>query len=216
MSGGEARASARTQVNGLLRYSCAVFLALLGSCGAPEQVNGAPDQVNTSGAAQDAVYVSRDGTFALAAMHGDLYMGRLASDDEYTDIPRFMGSQGPFVDRSNSQMKCVSVNHITFAVPRSPRLGQHFQCNGLQFSVERCESAGRCDTYEIVARCRRFQGGRCFPDGNANEPFYSFRGSIRAGISEINFAPESDEYGLSIREGEGLLRRGSTSWFQGD
>lgn len=183
------------------RYLFATSLALMAGCGTPEGVN-APQGT------RDTVYVSRDGTFALAAMHGDLYMGRLASDDRYAEIPQFMGSQGAFVDRSNSQMKCVSVNHITFAVPRSPRQGQHFQCNGLQFSVERCASAGRCDTYEIVARCRRFQDGRCFPDGDENEPFYSYRGSMRSGISQINFAPESDQYGLTIRQGAGIFEGG--------
>ena len=193
------------------RRYCAIPLMLaciLGGCGAVGPSNHSSNPAENLIPTTSAVYVARDNLFVLAVIRGNIYTGRLAAGNRYERIPDILPPSGRLIDRSEAGVRCIAAGHITFAVPVSPHLGQQYECNGLRFSVDRCGGAADCETYDIAATCWSFRDERCYlQPGRGNTPamVYRLRGARQTGIVGINFAPESSEYELSLREGAGVF-----------
>ena len=166
------------------------------------------EQKQASSQNGDAVYQSPSGDFVFATMGGMVYIGSIPENADIRQVPRLLSASGPLLDRSTSVVSCATSGHITLAIPRTPHLGDHYICNGVEFRVDECNS--NCGSYQITATCRRYLSGRCISGPRTRPPalLYQLSGSRRDGITSIDFDPSSNDGTLTLRRGNGLLRLG--------
>lgn len=95
---------------------------------------------------------------------------------------------------------------MVFAVPTEVSIGRQFTCDGVEFRVDSCDPES-CTRFTIEAVCRRFEQGRCLPNGAEGRGVlgYRYTWSARTGITWIDFAPESGDGDVFLRHGAGFL-----------
>jgi len=170
------------------------------------------ESVSLPAQSDETVYVSRDGRFGIGFDGGKIYKGNLTGANPSSLRARDLAEYSPLARYGNDDVKCVAMDHISFAITSRVVAGKSFACNGVRFRVRECADAS-CSRATILAECNDFREGRC--DARPVPPAdvvmrYTYILSRDRGIIEIDLSPgeERSDGVLLLRRGKGLLYRG--------
>jgi hypothetical protein len=160
----------------------------------------------------EALYTTQDGHMGFGVddkqiVHQSPIYGQTASDISVKTLPIY----AQLISRPSSRVRCLTMEHIAFAVPDVPAINTAFSCYGIVFRIVECSDLD-CTSFGVIADCKSFDSGHCSPkvdrSGQSSLQYY-YKFESGKGITKIDWSPTQSNAGsiLILRRGRGLLHQ---------
>src|ERR1041384_6723594 len=85
--------------------------------------------VSLPGQSDETVYVSQDGKFGIGFDDGKIYKGNVRDTAASNVRARDLGEYAPLARFAYDDIRCVAIDHISFAITSRVAAGKSFACN---------------------------------------------------------------------------------------